>query len=267
MIPRDGKNRYRFIARLIVLLALTGWTLCASGNAALGQEPQREAIHVEGKLQQIGPGLLQVVDDQGTVWLAKIEAPARDIVYSGSAVPQWLTPGMWVRFQVMLTPRLEADSAVSEIAVFTPHEASQIGVFPQRSLGKDIFALPEKQADTAPKSQLCHVAGRLLGLNRAKMSVLAGAVPLSVPITDRPKILVEISDLTWAQAGDKVVLDGWRYTMVPGQMVATRVSISGASPLEPPRTRPGRRSRSKDPSDAQPFDKHRKVESEPKPNP
>ncbi|GIW95822.1 MAG: hypothetical protein KatS3mg110_3871 [Pirellulaceae bacterium] len=236
----DGSRRGPWLC-----LIVAAGTLCAT-VPTMGQELQREAFHLEGKLQRLAPGLLQVADEQGNVWLVKIEANPRDVSFSATAAPEWLGPGMWVRFSAVLDQRLQAQEPVKELTVFTPLDPSQLGIIPQVSLGKEIFAPPEPQSDQTNKPQLCLVAGRLVGMARGKttrVSVLAGTNTLTVNLAEPAKIIVEVSDLSWAKPGDKVVLDGWYYPMIPGRAIANRISVSASAELAPARTRPARRPR------------------------
>jgi hypothetical protein len=251
-----------------VAAAVCAWALLIVVVSSLAQEPERESVRVEGVIEEIGPGVLQVADTQGTSWLVKVEARPLDLMYSGTAELGWLAPGMWVRCSTSLNQRLQSVEPVALLTVFTPQDPTQLGIFPQTTLGKDLFAAPEVETKSAKgqravdKETPCIVAGKLVAVRRNKCTVAAGNAVVTLDLAQDAKVSVEVADLRLASKGDKVTLEGWKYAMVPGRMVATRVSVSGAAPLgaNTQGTRPPARSKAKGGEDAKPA-------GEPKPKP
>jgi hypothetical protein len=232
-------QRPLYLLTILLCLPLLLPATVRAQRRELGREVERENVRLTGTLRAMRPGVMQVVTEDGETWLVKIEANEEAVAYNGRALPDWLRPGMWIRFRTNLSQRLQADAPVSELTVFTPREGLQLGVVPELALGQGLFSEP-KPEEKPDKDKLtpCMVAGRVAGIKKNKLMVAAGNASVTVDVTDDVRITVEVADLRLAQLGDKVEINGWRYPALPGRAVANRVTISGEQPLTTVRVKP-----------------------------
>jgi hypothetical protein len=207
-------------------------------------EPEREGVRLVGTLKGLRPGLMQIEAEDGEVWLVKLEARPDEVTFTGTALPDWLRRGMWVRFRANLDQRAQADGPVRELTVFTPRDGLPLGVMPDTNLAEGLFSgpktEPQKPVDPRDKVTPCVVAGRIAGLKDNKLQVAAGNAQVTVAVPDDVRILVEVSDLRLAQPGDKVEIVGWKYAMIPGRAVAAQVTVSTEKPLTTIPAKPNR---------------------------
>jgi len=68
-------------------------------------------------------------------------------------------------------------------------------------------------------------------MKKNKLTVAAGKASLTVEVADNVRVAIEVSDLSLAQPGDSVEIEGWKYPMVPGRAIANKVTITGDKPL------------------------------------
>jgi len=218
--------------------------LLLASSLSFGQEVKLEGLRMSGKLKDMGQGVLQVEGSDGETWLVKIEVRNKsELSYAGTAEPDWIRPGMWIQFQANVTGnrRYEVEGPVDQLTVFTPTKDTQLGIIPDSQLGAGLFdeKKPAEQVDkNAPVP--CTVRGRIAGIKKNKISVAAGKAALTIEVPDDVRVTVEVADLSVAQPGDSVEIEGWKYPMVPGRAIANRVTITGDKPLtgaKPKRTR------------------------------
>lgn len=213
--------------------------------AAWGQQRnvEREGVRLEGTLKALQPGLLQVEAKDGELWLIKVEAKGKDLLYTAAAKADWLRPGLWIRFRASFNQRGQLESELADVTVFTPREDQQLGLIPEVSLGEGLFS---DEQETAPKERNRNqvtpyvVAGRIASLKRGRMTVAAGNVPVTVAVPEDLRIAVEVSDYSLAQPGDRVEIQGWKYPMVPGRAIANRLTINSDAVLAAPTPMPRR---------------------------
>ena len=230
------------LARLS-LLALLATSLATPAWAQNRRNPQREAVELTGTLKDMGPGLLQIEAANGDIWLVQVANRPQEISYVGTAEPDWMRAGLWVRFQSHLTfqRKVQADGPVTELTVVTPSEEQLPGIAPISSLGDHLFSdEPEQPATNKREPIPCTVVGRIVNLKKNKMTVAAADVALTVEVVDDVRIAVQLAELSVAQAGDQVTIRGWKLPMVPGRAVAHTVLITSDKPLTGARPKRGR---------------------------
>ncbi|MBW3596982.1 MAG: hypothetical protein KY475_06870 [Planctomycetes bacterium] len=228
------------LAPLLTAALLIG----SSTTSAWTQNPKQPAdgapkqnLSMDGVLQGVQAGLLQVVSEEGEPWLVKVEARPENVTYQASAEPGWLRPGMFVQFKGRFDNRGKAMAPVSQMTVFTPNAETRLGAYPDESLQATADLFGDEQAEPVAKPQAetvaLNVAGRLAGAEGGKMRIAAGNAVLEAELDEKPTILVELSNIALARQGDKVSVNGWY--LQKGQAWANRLLVRAAAPLEGPK--------------------------------
>lgn len=225
-------------ARLAVVVVILAPVTAAAQKPPQG--PPKQTMSMDGVLQGVQAGLLQVVSDGGEPWLVKVEAKPENITYQASADPSWLQAGMYVQFQGRFDHRGKAIAPVSQITVITPKADTRLGAFPDGSLDASGELFGEAKVETSSKPQpetyALTVAGRLAGVENGKIRVAAGNAVLDAELADKPTILVELGNYALARRGDKVSVNGWY--LQKGQGWANRLLVRAAQPLTGPKKEP-----------------------------
>ena len=217
--------------RLVALLLLLSLALEVQTGFAQGNRSGRENVRLSGTLQGLRPGMMQVASDDGVQWIFQIQAKPQDIIYQATAEPEWVRPGMLVRFSGRFNKQGEAEQPISEITVFTPREGSRIGIFPESALNTEgLFESPDAEPTPSDGYSSYLVSGRFMGMKAGKMQVVAGR-SLQVDVAENVEVQVDVSDYTLAKPGDKVEVGGWFMRGQPGRGMAERLSITAAEPL------------------------------------
>lgn len=219
----------------LALMLVAACALPAPAQQRRGQD--REGVRLSGKLVALQPGLMQVEAKDGETWLIKVEARGNDLMYTATAKPEWLRPGMWVRFRASFDQRGRQQTELADVTVFTPQEGQQLGLIPEVSLGDGLFSDEEEERKKERSTNQVTpyvVAGRIVGFKKSKMTVAAGNVPVTVEVPDTLRVAVEVADYSLAQPGDAVEIQGWKYPMVPGRAIANRLTVNSENVLGNP---------------------------------
>ena len=222
---------YRFLSACIVVCFPLLVATAPPDAAAQQPKTAKEKIKGTGTLKGFRGNLLHVQTKEGDQYLVKVEAKPQDIVFSGSADSSWLRPGMLVRFTCRFNKKGEAQTAVSNLTVFTPREGTKIGVFADLNAGaKDLFSSDDEKSAKAPSVAFL-VAGRLTAFRNGKMTVAAGRTSVKTELADKAVIKIDVADLRLAKPGDTVRFDGWYYPQRKQEIYATRLEVAAAEPI------------------------------------
>jgi hypothetical protein len=220
--------------------------------AQYGQRPQqpeiqREGLQCAGTVKQIGRGVIGVVTDAGDQWVFQLEARPQDLSFTGSADASFVKPGMWIRFTSKLTRTGNAKEPIASAEIYTPREGFGVGVMPEDAglggggeRGGALFApteeKPKAKAKPEPKVRdedvVYRVGGQITRISRlGELTINAGGTSVKAKLTEDAKINVDVADLTFLQAGDKIDIRGWHPAGTKGQGVANQVTASALQPL------------------------------------
>ena len=225
------------ITRLLpTLLALV--TVLALVSISSAQRPiqvPKDQISSAGKIKAVQNGVFHVANVGGDQWLLAVEPDADEVVLRGTATPQWLQPGMPVRFQGNFfksksgQPQGEAREPVTELKVFTPREDSKIGVKEEAKRGSFLSGAPKSDnpLEIAPFS----IVGVLVKYKSGRMTVAVGSTQIQAQLADDAKIDVNLADPRFAGVGDEIEFEGWSYVTQKEQVHATKVWITIERPL------------------------------------
>lgn len=235
-------------SRLLAFALALGWLCTSSALAQNGQNQQKETLKAQGTIKAMAPGgLIQMVSEDGEEWVIKVE-PRATVSYYAAAEPNWLKPGMLVRFSGRFDNQGRSQGTTRNIAVVTLSEEVRPGIKVDVGLtaGEDLFS-DEKPADAAaaqPQTVAADVVGTLKTLKDGEFVVAAPGAAVRGTLDEKAVVSVEMQGMQMAQVGDSIEVNGWYPPGVQGRALANRVTIRAKEPLKgwvkpPPRTKAG----------------------------
>jgi hypothetical protein len=224
-------------------LIVLSFVLAASGARTAvaqppGRQPKTTPIRAESELKKVVPGFMQVTTKAAETWVLKIEAPPENISLHGTAEPNWLRPGMLVRFSALMNKRGEAQEPVRELFVFTARPEYQIGIFPENKFGLGAGAGPTRGRRAKDTVSNYLVAGRLKSLKNGKLTIVAGRATAKVTLAEDAVIKVDLlGDYRLARPGDTVEFSG--QFLEKGRAIVKKLGITAAQPFRGTDTKGG----------------------------
>lgn len=226
--------------RRLVVLSLLATVPCV----ASAQEEPRERLEAKGTFRAGFNGGFQLATDTNETWLVKLPKKPDEISFTANAEQSFLRPGMKVKFTAVMNKKGIVKEPVTSLVVFTPTEAADIGVWPENAGHapnplEGLFSPREVKEEPKGKGkkpvvedQVCRVGGTLKSLKSGRLVVIAGRMEVKCELAENAKIKVATSDLSLAQLGDKVEVEGWYYPNArQAGLAANRVSVTAANPL------------------------------------
>lgn len=193
------------------------------------QIPKIEAKRktVEGTLENMRPGFLQVATPEG-IWVVAVDRKAK-VKVTGSAEPEYLRPGMFVRFEVELDARqrVPPDAKIQEITIFTPQAPTDLGI--ASAQGGFASESEEEKKEPASQGSKYSVGGKLTGVKNGKLTVAAGET-IKADLAEDATVGVDITDYRVASKGDKVTAEGTY--IQEGKLFSTEITIALQNPLQ-----------------------------------
>ena len=229
--------------------------LLALGSCLVfGQDQPRENLSARGTFRGGFAGGFVFASDSNETWKVKLPQKASEVSFSGTAESTFLRAGMKVTFSALMNKKGVVKEPVTALAVFTPQEAKDIGVWPE-GVGEGapnplegLFSPREVKEEPKTKGkkpvvedQVCRVGGTLKSFKGNRLVVVAGRTEVKCELAENAKIRVSTSDLSFVQVGDKVEVEGWYYANAKqAGLWANSVSITAANPLvgEKKKTKP-----------------------------
>lgn len=240
----------RNVFHLLSWLAIAGAILAGTSALAQNRQREREIVRCAGKVKAVGPGVLQVVGEEGQQWLVSVEARPQNISFQGSASPGFLRPGMLVQFRAVLDKKAESHAPITEIKVIALREGVQLGIQPEGGAGGgELFTSDDdnagKKKKKSPDGKPYLVAGTLRGIKDRKFYVAAGGATIKGEIAENCSVSLDVSDYSLARDGDPIMLQGWHFPGQPNQIYATELTITAEKPLIAPEDAKKRRAPAK----------------------
>jgi hypothetical protein len=237
----------RYASVFTVLIAFAGPASAQYGERRQPQpEIQREPLQCAGTVKQVGRGVIGLTTEAGDQWAVQVEARPQDLSFTGSADATFVKPGMWIRFTTRLTRTGNAQEPIATAEIYTPREGFGVGVYPEGAgeigggEGGALFApteeKPKPKAEPKPKIRdedvVYRVGGQVSKISRlGELTINAGGASVKAKFAEEAKISVDVADLSFLQAGDKVEVTGWYPAGTKGRAVATQVRASASQPL------------------------------------
>jgi hypothetical protein len=164
----------------------------------------------DGKLKAMQGGIMIVTRDDGTDVMVQPPEDISSFQFIAKATPQFLRPGMLVRFKGTFNRAGVAQSPIAKVELFqqpsgkVPHNKRQYfvpGVHPDRRDAK-------KQQQTGVAN--CDVVGNLVGIDPSGvMMVRAGKIPVRIPLVQNATFEIQYNNLSLAKSGDPVKVTGF----------------------------------------------------------
>ncbi len=197
---------------LVVLLALRA--------AAQQQEPPRYTGH--GKIQELGDGIVSMVDASGQPYLVAFDRRSGyQVQVVGSADETYLAPGMLVRFTADLNEKGVAQEPIKRLSIVELSEVVRPGLQAQLAIGEE----PNKRG---PQTYV--VVGQIRSVRRGQLQVATPDGAVKAKLDPEAEIEIDVSDYRLARKDDKLEVEmGFLLAPPqgeqPGQVVAQRVII------------------------------------------
>lgn len=211
----------------------------AQGRPKRPQEA-RENIKGEGKVAEIGPGVLGIVGEGGDQWMVKLPNKLEDFAVSGKAERGFLKAGMWVEFIGTVGKRGQVAGPITDIVVFTPRPGYEVGITPSRSSSAPAGGLfsseeeekPKKAKPAAEEPTEYRIAAAINKVGRkGEITVSASGVTLKADVAEDAKIKIDVADLQYVSVGDKVEFEGYYYETAKNQVYSSSLTVTAAQPF------------------------------------
>lgn len=203
------------------------------GNQQQQQQQAHQDFKGSGEFDMLAGSAGFVAELDGTrVSLAFEPKGKPKIEVTGTATPESLAPGMCVKFKGDFDKKGEGKGEVKELEIFTPGEKEPLAATPT-SGAVDLSESKKGSASTFPTSY--DIAGRITGTKNGGIIVACPGLTVHALVSQDAKIKVNVADLRFASAGDKIEVHGWTGIM-KGRPVAyaTEVKVQMANPLPGP---------------------------------
>jgi hypothetical protein len=200
--------------------------VCLPAGSALAQKgaaPKGTPVSLKGKVKQVVPqGLL--VESGGKDYGVGFSNTSK-VSMTGTAGPDYLSPGMFVQMEVELDSQGKPTKEVSKLSIVEQSALNQPGIF--SAAGPDA-----KPGDVG----LFLVRGAVRGNKAGELTVAAGSKPMIVKLSNTVSIPVTTSDWRMAQPGDEVTGDAQSFNAPQGATftpaLAEAVTIKAVMPFQ-----------------------------------
>lgn len=123
----------------VVLVSAQGRLEGRLGKGAMAQ-PRLPDLPIDGTVEDVRPGLLQVLSNSGQSWVLRILPQAR-IQITGKATPDFLGPGQCIAFVADVeVRRARVEQPVSKLVLFNPSPDRPLGAAEDQGMGLSLFA-------------------------------------------------------------------------------------------------------------------------------
>ena len=122
------------------------------GRFNKGRVPQVQLpeLRLDGTVEEIRPGLLQILSNQGQPWMVRV-LPNATVRVTGKATADLLGPGQAVGFIAEVDVRKSrVEQPVSKLIVFTPSPDWPLGASENSGTGASIFDKPKEKEKKGP---------------------------------------------------------------------------------------------------------------------
>lgn len=202
-----------------------------------GQAPgaDRQAFKVNGTLKGMQNGMLMVTGADKKDYMVKLPKELDKVRYSGQAALEWLSNGLFVRFETQMDEKGRIVGTVKQVEVFVPDPQLQNnpatmkehvpGVHLLGVAGSDGLFSDEKVPANSVKSY--RVIAQLIGVAKNKMMVAAGSNRLQVEVDPNVAINVSVPGMDLCQPGDDIAISGFTYPNQPQFVESQTISVTG----------------------------------------
>ncbi len=218
------------------------------------QQPKTEPFAAKGVIEAVARDRIQIMTDTEQRWMIFID-PKAVVHVIGTAAPEFLGPGLFVKFSADFDKRGKAKEKVKKLAIFTPMQEMDIGYWPEGMApvaaepgakggaddgGGEGFGGAAPGADAQPSS-IYTVHGQIRGNRKGKLTVATARASFQIEMAEEPEIAVDFNNFLVAKKGDKIsITKGKMYAGRLGMAQALEMSIQLSEKLGVPK-KPTRR--------------------------
>jgi hypothetical protein len=189
---------------------------------------QRTPFEGSGVVEGAGP-LGLAVNANGMSWKVKPDKNCK-IEVTGTADPDFLKPGLWVKFTGDIN-KGKVSAPVNELEIVDQRTAMVNEKEKSRSAqtSTDAGAKKGKGAATGTAANSGPILGKITAYKSNELTLETGSGTVKADLGPNPSIKVNVSDFSWAQPGDTVDVKGWY--MQPGAAMAQDIKVTIKDPL------------------------------------
>ncbi len=210
-----------------------------------------QIAQVSGTIQAMAQNQIKVVTEDKKEYLVLV-TDQTSVQFQGTADPEFLMPGLLVRFTADLTQTGLVQSPVSELEVFTYSQSRRMTPEQMRDQTAGVYQVgeaanankagakespkrtqPKQTAASNSSGQSYRVVGQVVGVQAGKTFVQAGPVRVQFELDPKATINVRSRDMTFFQTGDQVKVSGLRNASQEQYIQSESVEVVGAKPLGP----------------------------------
>ena len=188
---------------------------------------QRTPFEGSGVVEGAGP-LGLAVNANGMSWKVKPDKNCK-IEVTGTADPDFLKPGLWVKFNADIDKKTKATAPVNELEIVDQRTAMVNEKSRGGLTGTDAGAKKGKGAATGVAANSGPILGKITAYKNNELTLETGSGTVKADLGPNPSIKVNVSDFSWAQPGDTVEVKGWY--MQPGAAMAQDIKVTIKDPL------------------------------------
>ncbi len=189
---------------------------------------QQTPFEGSGVVEGAGP-LGLAVNANGASWKVKPDKNCK-IEVTGTADPDFLKPGLWVKFNADFDKKNKATAPVNELEIVDQHTAMVTEKGKSGLNGADAAAEKKGKGAAASTTAVSNtVLGHITAIKNNEMTLETGSGVMKADLGTNPSIKVNVSEFTWAQPGDTVDVKGWYVQL--GAAVAQDIKVTLKNPL------------------------------------
>jgi hypothetical protein len=199
-------------------------------NAAAAAAARQMETPFQGSftIEAVGSRGLEVVFDNGSKGLVAPDRTCKTEV-TGSADPAALKPGLLVKFNAQFDKKGRSTAPVNELEIVSPQTA--MAEKDKGVLNMEKVAGKKGEKETTSGLGPGTTLGHIKEFKNNELTVEAPDGTVKAELGANPAIKVNVNDFHFAQAGDKVDVQGYYLPTKPNEAIARQMKITLSSPL------------------------------------
>jgi hypothetical protein len=177
----------------------------------------------DGQLKDVRRGFMVVTGADGVEYQVAFPDEATHLVLFAKANANFMRPGMFVRTRVMFSGQGVAQTSVKKLELISQLPPAAVG---HQGNQYNPGVNPVDPSIRPPQPGEYFVVGQFRGFANGMVGIQAGKVPLQLPVDPNGTIEIHANELTLAQAGDKVYVEGFYAEAQPTMIKANIVRVT-----------------------------------------
>ncbi len=194
--------------------------------------PFDTVIHLKGTLKGVRGNLLTITKADGSEVAVKLNEDPTKLVFSAEALRTWVRPGIFARVNVAIGPNGKPSAPIEQVELFRAFAATKLSGQQKQRYSPGIHASDRSApkpnpnaANTYPPGKYT-IVGQVVGVDGSGVMLNTGKARIPLPTTPDAKFLIRYHDLTLAQPGDPVSLDGFHQPPDESKVIASVVRVT-----------------------------------------